>query len=171
MSKALKYLVTLILTFAGILNSIACNCFEQSTISEGIKYADVVFSGKVIAKDWTTNFDSLGVEITGDTSNKYFSLLEIPTAVVKIKVDTLYKGHSVSNTITILTPMMGASCGSSFQIGQKYVVYATIFDHLITQYRLRRRTFDGKTFWTHQCTRTQIWSLAEERNIMLEAKK
>jgi len=163
-------LLTIILTFAWTLNSYACSCEGQGTVSGGVKYSDVVFSGQVISRTLTTKYDSLGIVVTGDTSDMYFKWREYPTAVVKIKVDKMYKGQLVSDTITILTPPNGAACGYYFQVGQKYIVYATIFDEMLGTSELKRRTFDNQTFWTHQCTRTQNWNTTEENDIIKETK-
>lgn len=162
--------LTIFLTFVWTLNSVACSCEGEGTVSGSVKYSDVVLSGQVISRTLTTNYDSLGIVVTGDTSNMYFKWHEFPTAVVKIKVDKMYKGQFVSDTITILTPPNGAACGFYFQVGHKYIVYATIFDELLMTDKLKRRTFDNKTFWTHQCTRTQGWNITEENEIIKETK-
>ena len=170
MIKHKNILLALILTFVGAINSFACSCDGKGTVSGNVKYADVVFSGQVISKTLTTNYDSLGIVVTGDTSKMYFSWREFPTTIVRIKVDKMFKGQLVSDTLTILTPPNGASCGFSFQVGQKYIVYATIFDEMPITDKLKRRSFDNKTFWTHQCTRTQHWNITEENEIIKEMK-
>lgn len=162
--------LTILLTFVWTFNVFACSCEGEGTISGSVKYSDIVFSGHVISRTFTNNYDSLGVVVTGDTSNMYFKWREFPTAVVKLKVDKMYKGKLVSDTLTILTPPNGAACGYRFYAGQKYIVYATVFDELSMTTELKRRTFDGKTFWTHQCTRTQNWNIAEENGIMNATK-
>jgi hypothetical protein len=160
-------LLTFILTLVGTVNTFACDCIGESNVSGSVKYSDVVFSGQVISRTLTTNYDSLGIVVTGDTTKSYFKwLLDLPTAVVKLKVDKMYKGQLISDTLTILTPPHSAACGYGFQKGQKYIVYATMFDGS----ELQRRSFDNKTFWTHQCTRTQNWNIAEENEIIREKK-
>lgn len=168
--KQSNLLLTLILVFVGTINSFACSCEGEGTVSGSVKHSDVVFSGEVISRTVTANYDSLGMVVTGDTSNMYLKWRELPTAVVKIKVDKMFKGQLVYDTITILTPINGAACGYNFQVGQKYIVYATIFDELLMTDKLKRRTFDNKTFWTHQCTRTQNWNTSEETEILKETK-
>jgi len=163
-------LLTIILTLFGTINSFACSCEGEGTVSGSVKYSDVVFSGQVISRTLTTNYDSVGIVVTGDSSKMYFEWRAYPTAVVRIKVDKMYKGQLVSDTITILTPPNGAACGYYFQVGQKYLVYATIFDELLMTDKLKRRTIDNKTFWTHQCTRTQNWNATEENDIIRETK-
>lgn len=163
-------LLTLILGLVGTLNSIACSCDGEGTVSASVKYSDVVFSGQVVSRILTTNYDSLGVVATGDTSNIYIKWRDRPTAVVRIKVNKMYKGQLVSDTLTILTPPNGGACGYNFQVGQNYIVYATVFDEMLGTHDLKRRTFDNHTFWTHQCTRTQNWNSAEESEIIKATK-
>ena len=169
-SQRINILLTLILTFVGTLNSTACDCKGEGTVSSSVKYADVVFRGQVISRTFTTNYDSLGIVVTGDTNKMFFNWREFPTTVVKIKVDKMYKGQMVSDTLTILTPPNGASCGYNFHVGEKYIVYATTFDEMLVTNELKRRAFDNKTFWTHQCTRTQNWNEIEENEIINETK-
>jgi hypothetical protein len=78
----------------------------------------------------------------------------------------MYKGQLVTDTLTILTPPNDASCGVDFQVGQRYIVYATIFDEMLMTDKVKRRTFDNKTFWTNRCTRTQNWNTTEENEII-----
>ncbi|TWI84239.1 hypothetical protein [Chitinophaga japonensis] len=163
-------LLTIFLTLTGAANSFACSCQGEASVSESVKHAGIVFSGQVTSISFTTNYDSLGITVTGDTSKIHFNWREHPTAVVKIKINKIYKGQLVADTLTILTPSNGAACGYRFQAGEKYIVYATIFDELPMTDKLRRRTFDKKTFWTHQCSRTQDWNTTEEKGIMQALK-
>lgn len=162
-------MLTIILTLAWTLNAFDCRC-ETGSVSESVKYADVVFSGQVVSRTLTSNYDSLGIVVTGDSSKVRFDWRNYPTAVVKIKGDKVYKGQMVSDTITILTPPTGGACGCYFKTDQKYIVYATIVDEFSITYPLKRRTFDNKTFWTHACMRTQGWNPAEENEILKVAK-
>ncbi len=126
-----------------------------------------MFSGKVISKAVTSNFDSLGVKTTGDPAKIYFFN---PTAVIKIKIDKIYKGQPISDTLTILTPTNVESCGYYFEVNQKYIVYAKTTDDLVIKQNLERKTLDNKTFWTNHCTRTQNWNENEENEIIREIK-
>ncbi|HEX8546198.1 MAG TPA: hypothetical protein VF691_04505 [Cytophagaceae bacterium] len=163
-------LLSIILTLVGTINTMACSCEGEGTVAGSVKYSDVVFSGQVISRTLTNNYDSLGIVVTGDTSKMHFKWQEYQTAVVRIKVDKIYKGQLISDTIIILTPPNGAACGYYFQVGQKYIVYATVFDEMLGTNGLKRRTFDSKTYWTQQCTRTQNWNTSEENKIIKETK-
>ncbi|GAB2616206.1 hypothetical protein GCM10027035_10760 [Emticicia sediminis] len=157
--------LTFLLTIFVIIKSYSCSCDGEWTVPKNIKYSDVVFSGQVISKTLTANFDSLGVKFTGDTTQLLHSWAKNPTFVVKIKVDKIFKGKTVSDTLTILTPPFSASCGYNFQVGLKYIIYATTFDQTLMTGKLKRRASDDKTFWTHQCTRTRFWNSTEENEI------
>jgi len=159
-------ILTVVLNLVWTLNSIACSCEGKATVSASVKHSDFVFSGQVIFKTLTTKYDSLGIIATGDTSKKHFKWRNYPTAVVRIRVDKMYKGKLTSKILTVLTPPNGAGCGYSFKVGKKYIIYATIFDEMLGTDRLKRRTFDNKTFWTHQCTRTGEWNSIEEKEIL-----
>ena len=166
----IHYQKNIFLTFFLILfwtgHSYACSCEGEGTVAGSVKSTDIVFSGQVVSSTLTTNYDSLGIIVSGDTNYSYFELLKFPTAVVKIKVDRMYKGQLVTDTLTILTPPNDASCGVDFQVGQRYIVYATIFDEMLMTDKVKRRTFDNKTFWTNRCTRTQNWNTTEENEII-----
>src|SRR6187549_2357312 len=97
--QRINILLTLILAFVGTINSFACSCEGKGTVSGSVKYSDVVFSGQVISRTLTTNYDSLGIAVTGDPSKTYFNWREFPTAVLRIKVNKMFKGQLVSDTI------------------------------------------------------------------------
>lgn len=163
--------LTSILLLVLTIESIACSCEGKGTVTNSVTYADVVFSGQLITRSLTKNYDSLGIIITGDTSKIHYDWRKYPIAVIRIKVDKIFKGQLLSDTIIILTPPNGAACGYSFQVGQKYIVYATIFDELLITDQYKRRTNSNKTFWTHQCTRTQDWNKTEEHEILMAINK
>jgi len=166
MNKHYRHLLQAIaLAFFGTLKSYACSCMGV-TVKENFKYSDAVFSGRVISRTLTSDYTKLGVIITGDTSENYLRRNNYPTAVIKIKVDKMYKGKSTSKILTVLTPPNEAACGYFFKVGKKYIIYATIFDEMLSTGNLKRRTFDNSTFWTHLCTRTNKWDSTEEKEIL-----
>ena len=167
----MKLVTTIIFAIVSTLNSIACSCKGQGTVSGNIKNSDAVFSGEVISKVLTTNYDSLGIVVSGDTSKMYFKWHEFPSIAVRIKIDRMYKGQLVSDTLTILTPPNGSSCGFHFEVGQKYIVYSSKVDKIFSAIDLERRSINNQTFWTHQCTRTQYWNSSEEDEILEEKNR
>lgn len=169
--KTISTLLIIFLTFTGTVSAFACNCQDDELpVSAGVKRADVVFSGQVISKTVTSNYDSLGIVITGDTKKFGITGRELPLVVVKIKVEKMYKGQLVANILTILTAYNGAACGVYFQTGQKCIVYATTFDQVLGSLNIKRRSRDKTAFWTHLCTRTGGWNGNEEREIMKVVK-
>jgi len=168
--KTICTLLTILLTFTGTIDVFACSCQDELPVSASVKHADVVFSGHVISKTLTSNFDSLGIVMTGDSAKMGISWREIPVVVVKIKVEKMYKGRLTASILTILTAHNGAACGVYFQPGQKCIVYATTFDEILGSLKIKRRSKDKTAYWTHLCTRTGGWSGEEEREIMKEMK-
>lgn len=92
-------------------------------------------------------------------------------AVVKIKIERLYKGKISSDTVTVITPKMGASCGFNFEIGNEYILYATNFDNTLRSSKFERKSKDMNTYWTNQCTRTMLAYQPEEAQIIKLLKK
>lgn len=101
-----------ILSFLFILGSAgashSCSCpedFPAPPIVVQVQYAakisKAVFSGQVLAIE---------------KSGKY-------SARVKIRVEKLWKGI-LKDTYTVSTALISASCGYSFKVGEKYLVYA-----------------------------------------------
>lgn len=89
---------------------------------------------------------------------------------MKIIIGKVYKGENVSDTVTVITPASGASCGFSFSIGQEYIVYATKEDETIIDQSIKLYADNNKTFWTNQCTRTTGWFQQEEDAIIAVMK-
>lgn len=150
-------------------SSYACNCQGELSIAEGIKKSDVVFTGKIISFTLTNNYDSLKVVLTGNVDNSFYhNWREVPILVVRVKVESVYKGRKNADTLTVLTPPTSAGCGFKFQLNQKYIIYATKFDKLLTTEKAKRYSRNRQTFWTHQCTRTTVWNKTEEEGIIKE---
>lgn len=168
--KTINTILTIFFTFIGTINALACSCQDELPVSASVKHADVVFSGQVISKTLTRNFDSLEIVVSGDTSKVHFDWRGLPIAVVKIKVEKIYKGRQMVDTLTILTASTGAMCGILFEPGEKCIVYATTFDEILGSFKLKRRSLNKAAFWTHLCTRTRGWDRNEEREIMREMK-
>jgi hypothetical protein len=87
----------------------ACKCEGDATAEESVKYSDVVFEGVIISRSVSSNFANYGVVTKGDTASNPFTGLNYPIAVYKVKVNSIFKGKSASDTITILTPVNEAA--------------------------------------------------------------
>lgn len=167
LQKCKSILLIGILIIIAITNAIACSCEGELSVSASVKYSDVIFSGQVLSKFITDKYDSIGVKASGDSSNYGFNWRKSPSLVVNLKVDRMYKGQKVSDTITILTAPNESGCGFEFKVGKNYIVYATLYSSLVFDQDLKLRTYDNKTFWTHLFTRTQEWNLEEEAKLFL----
>lgn len=173
-----KQLWIIIIFFWGFsLLAYPCRCREFS-VEDAVKTYEVVFKGKVLSVDRTSDYASVGLEI--DTVNLpervkrlgvYASLI-----VTKIKVDRVYKGECGSDTILVLTPTTGASCGyQGFEAGYDYIVYGmTEYDPFLmgaksyTEMMPIPRVILSEElyYWTNNCSRTQVWLKEEEREIL-----
>jgi len=140
------------------------------SVKTSFAHSDIVFCGQVVSRKLTSNIDSFGIKTSGDTSSLLDGFRKMPTAVYEIKVEKIFKGKVVFDTLTILSPPTGAACGCLFKTGMKYFIYATNTDELALTFNLKRMSFDNKTFWTHQCTRTQELNKNEEDEILKEIK-
>jgi len=161
----MRYILLLALIIS-LQSAFACKCYEV-TITENVKSADVIFSGKVLSRYLTTNYDSLDVSITKNLERSNLDWSKIPVAVSEIEVLKTYKGAIQADTITILTPPNGASCGFRFQVGSCYVIYATIKNSVFMPFQITDdRILLKNMFWTNMCTRTQEWNTEEETAIL-----
>lgn len=109
MKKAVYISLALALcVFASAENAVACSCVaslepEKKQIRNAFNGAAAIFSGEV-------------VEIIESPTDKNSWL-------VKLKVAKLWKGES-KREITITTAKENSMCGYSFEVGEKYLVYA-----------------------------------------------
>ncbi|ARS41503.1 hypothetical protein CA265_18330 [Sphingobacteriaceae bacterium GW460-11-11-14-LB5] len=155
------------------IQAFACTCYEITT-KQAINGAQIVMKGKVISKILTHNLSDISTIKTSDTTNIHYVMAHrILMAVVKIKINKLYKGKISSDTITMITPKMSASCDFNFQIGDEYIVYATNHDTTFMSSKFERKSKDINTYWTDQCSRTMLSNQSEEDQIkkILKGKK
>lgn len=168
MKKRLYFL--LLLAIITPLLVYPCRCNEVSVI-DGIKHADIVFKGTVLSVIKATNYEDVGLKIdtTGlDNMAKQIKFY-VPLFYVTIKIEKLYKGNDESNTIRILTPVSGASCGYRyFEEGQEHIVYDNKEDYF-SKLKLPMKPLiypESNLYWTNHCTRTTYWYKEEEDNIL-----
>ncbi|MDR2919193.1 MAG: hypothetical protein LBV72_07510 [Tannerella sp.] len=169
-----KFLVFLcLLTY---LPGYACHCHEI-TIEEGVQSAEIVVKGCVISafnsNDWKAQglqYDDSQMRKVDPEWMKWFT----PLYFITIKVETVYKGDNLPDTITILSTVTGASCGfrNFFDPGESYIIYA--HSKAIHYNSLARSAPDSfplvlytpHFYWTNHCTRTWFWSKEEEEGIL-----
>ncbi|MGN8057836.1 hypothetical protein ACTJKN_16265 [Pedobacter sp. 22163] len=153
------------------IQAFACTCYEITT-TEAINSAQIVVKGKVISKVLTHDLSDLSITRTSDTTNiNYLMTQRLLMAVVKIKVNKRYKGKTISDTITVITPNNSASCGFNFVIGNEYIVYATNYDSTFRSSKFERKSKDMNTYWTDLCSRTMLSDQSEENQIKKILKK
>lgn len=162
--KLLVFCTIIVLSATNSAKAVPCSC-QDITIAEAVKYANIVFKGRVISKTTTSNLAPYSVTVQGDTSNSFASIqLNAPVSIVRIKMDKKYKGKSQSDTITVITASRGAACGVGFQVGETYIVFGNTNDFLKGK-NLKRFATDDKTYFAHLCSRTSQYSESEEREI------
>lgn len=149
----------------------ACKCQGETTVRVAVQHAQVVASGRVISRLVTANLKPYGVAITGDTTSSAYQAMKFSVAVYQLKVDKIYKGKSVVDTLTILTPANGAGCGVRFEVGNRYIVYATAMDEMAHSSAVQRVSTGGRAYWTHQCTRTSEWFAEEDKALRALSQK
>ena len=84
---------------------------------------------------------------------------------VTLKVERSYKDESVTDTMTVITPLSSASCGvRSFRIDKKFIIYG-FEDFLITSLfskEVKDALKEEDFVWTHHCVRTIEYTPSDE---------
>lgn len=103
--------------------ALACSCLAPGDAIEAAGEADAVFAGTVLRQEATDRrADSplmariksfFGMQVRHGPDERRFAL----------EVDEPFKGIE-SSTIEVVTSADSASCGYSFQVGRKYLVFA-----------------------------------------------
>lgn len=131
----LKLILSLVfMVYSGSVWS--CSCVGTSNIKTSIKEADYIVTGKIL--------NSQVVQIWSDTSYArsqyeaaqkkdtltYYEVwknnninFNIQLIDYKLLVETVYKGKTQSDTITIRTGFGNGDCGFEFKIGDSYLIY------------------------------------------------
>lgn len=116
------------------IEAMACSCAPISVSDSYAKMA-AIFEGTVI-------------DVKRATSSHY------SPKIITLKVTNKYKGLDSEQEVVVRTAGMSASCGSQFDIGNTYLVYA---------YRNRSGSLE-----TNLCTRTRQVSRAGKDVVKLE---
>jgi len=104
--------------FSGLLSAVplstvlACSCMAV-TIPEAFGFADVVFTGTPTAVEAPAPGE---IGSTLDPVHYAFA------------VDKVFKGEYAEPELVATTAMDGASCGTSFAIGERWLVFANVTD-------------------------------------------
>jgi hypothetical protein len=76
----MKGIATLIIALVLIITkpeySLACSCGDESSVSDALKYSNIVFNGIVLSRTTTTDLPKYGVNVVGNpNSSSYTALL------------------------------------------------------------------------------------------------
>jgi hypothetical protein len=127
----------LIISAASAHHACACSCAPSDFYAD-FAGSDAVFIGEVL------DISSPGPEYP-------------PLVSVTLRVETAWKGASVSSTTHVVTASMGASCGFPFRVGTRYLVYA---------YRPGVPPAPDE-LWASLCTRThETWPKDPDLNLL-----
>jgi hypothetical protein len=170
--KIIRITIILLLSLF-ITPSFACRCDEQPTVEDSYRFHHLIVYGRVIEKTFisiseTIDKDSLAIireSIGLNLDRGYPGLLEAKM-ITKIRLLVLksYKNLWKTDTITILTPISGASCGyTRFKEGQEYIVYGYLDNQMDWLFRndVRGLGTIENTYWTNHCTRTTEYIQSE----------
>lgn len=122
-------LVAALAIFAGFASrACACSCVFSDFYSAFAR-SHAVFLGEVL-------------EISSPSPERPYEV------AVTLRVENAWKGAPAPSTIRVLTASSGVSCGYSFQVGSRYLVYASRWDASPVPEEL----------WTSLCSRThEAW--------------
>lgn len=125
-----------------------CSCLKSS-IKNGFKNSDLIFTGKVVKIIEGKVYDS----IPSSTEKGKYYVREINRIEFVFKVIELIKGKEKTDYITIVTSGGGADCGNYFDLNSEHLIYSYETD-------LQVNTFDQNTkvepyLSTDLCTRTK----------------
>jgi len=123
------------LTVVVPIGVLACSCAPPPEVATAFSQADAVFSGRVIGLELVPRFDE-------DPTVSFV----IEDLRVKFAVTSCWKGKVTPETI-LHTTFTCCVCGYRFEIGESYIVYASV---------------DDGTLRTSICTRTKPLLYAEE---------
>lgn len=167
--KGIKTILIGIFFIATASSTVACSCDEPGSIAEGYKNSDIVVNAKVISSETIWLEDSARISEqaknagAADTANyKYYGyfLKKITVRIIK-----LYKGVTRGNTLTVYTASNGTTCGFKFLDGGHYLIYGSKRCYLESVFSKKQFPKGPDIFWTHNCTRTQIYYQQEAKEL------
>lgn len=165
-----------VLTILGILvfgltskTVLACSCIGESTVEGAYKSSDIVVSGQVISTtdeylpDSARIKEMVALGIPADKLDKRLNGFYLKK--VLIKVETVFKGQTTSDTLTIYTGVGGGDCGYKFKAGQKYVIYGDTKSYFADFSKNQDFPNGQNVYWTNICTRTQEHNRTEIKEL------
>ena len=172
-----KIIISLILIFS-FTNTIACNCEDAGSVKEAYDYTESIISGTVIEMSFVSYENSMNKnskQLREDLKNKpqKLTLLETEFIIkIKLKVNKVLKGKTISDTITIYTTRNGASCGyTKFEIGGKFIIYSSSSSQAFWVFNSDKKLEQEDSYWTNHCTRTKKYNENEFKELELLMNK
>lgn len=151
-AKTLLMFVSVVAAFSWSPSAFACSCGSKPSPSAAREAGAVIFTGMVVrvAVDarWTSTPTALLLEhcserTTADNARAWFCHERVKIA--EVQVFDVWSGD-VTERVSVTTPFEGSACGSNFQVGDSYLIYAG-------------RRHDG-AFTSSLCSRTALLSKA-----------
>ncbi len=114
------YILIILLTL-GFSDVFACSCQGESTVKGAIKNSDYVIVGEIITKNYIDIPDSVLISQnpTDTFAHNYFPYVH-KVSKYEFKVERIFKGNIISDTLMIFTRNGGGACGYRFEIGKTY---------------------------------------------------
>lgn len=141
----LSILLTLLLPTFGW----ACTCMTALSIADKISKASHIFHGTIIANP--------NVQ-TPQKSTKLMVTEDNLTTTYYLSVKEALKGEKTKcKVIKITTPSSSAMCGTTFEIGTTYIVFAN-------------SNLDDKTYRTNLCMNNQTYNKEDAKAIKKQTK-
>ena len=147
-----------------------CTCAPQPSLKDAFYNSAKIVIGTIIDHQAIIEIDTAeyyrlvdkgiqetqAVRVTSGGFSQYTMVLS----------ESSYKGVFKSDTLVIRTGLTSGTCGFSFQIGEKYIVYGY---NPTSEARAFTPKYDF--FWTDNCTRTQVYGEKEGNKLVKIASR
>jgi hypothetical protein len=149
---------------------IACSCIDVD-VNTAFKNADLVVTGMTLKKEKEFLPDSSKIRYlieSGKMNDELKKLAGRYADKVQFKVNTIFKGEDVCDTLMIYSALSNVSCGFSFEENESYIVYGykkcVFSDLMITEEIVLPE--GPRIYWTDQCSRTKLFDEKEIKQIL-----
>ena len=159
--KMMKILTLVVLLLYSLTNqtAAACSCVGESTVKGEYSSSDIVATGRIINIEIEWLPDSAKIKemvelgFPADSLDKRFNGYYLKKVILKI--DEVYKGNALAETVLIYTGMGGGDCGFPFTKGKRYVIYGDTESYFGDFFNDQEFPHKQDTYWTNICTRTR----------------
>ncbi len=162
--KLTKAILTILIFIFGYTIVSACRCEDPGSVKDAFRYIPFLIHGKILSKKYVSFKETVKknkikwVEqrIKKGMRKSYESKLLIS---VKVEILQQFKGNNIRDTVTVVTPRRGASCGyNGFELDEEFIIYAYpkvfVHNHFILKGEIDENIEKEDLFWTNHCTRT-----------------